>query len=161
MLRKAQRAAKEGNFNNMCFLVKKKTNQLRTSILRWVQNCSGWFTSPVLANPSKNAKYGKLKSMYGDGSWSSITAFVSLPTLSLLHGVKGNIKIHPQCIESSYCFLWVRPPFLPLMFTNNFFIFSLSSLSWSITIDFQNKKLQYLKQHFWHITSLQLLFSHN
>lgn len=35
MLRKAQQAAKEGNFNSMYFLIKKKTNnQLRTSILR-------------------------------------------------------------------------------------------------------------------------------
>lgn len=33
MLRTAQQAAKEGHFNSMCFLIK-KTNQLRTSILR-------------------------------------------------------------------------------------------------------------------------------
>lgn len=33
------------------------------------------------------------------------TVFVLLPTLLLLHGVNGSIKIHPQCIENSCYFL--------------------------------------------------------
>lgn len=51
MLRKAQQAAKEGNCNSMCFLIKK--NPTSWGQASWVRICSGWFTNPVLANLRK------------------------------------------------------------------------------------------------------------
>lgn len=57
---------------------KKKENKKRNTragklgttinILRRVSKYSGWFTNPLLVILNKNAKYGKINSMYGDSS---------------------------------------------------------------------------------------------